>query len=67
MVINTEWGAFGDFGELDTVRTTYDIAIDDKSPNRKQQLFEKAISGTLAVTINRGIFMSHPRVICGAS
>ena len=39
----------GDFGELDTVRTTYDIAIDDKSPNRKQQLFEKAISGTLAV------------------
>ena len=45
MVINTEWGAFGDNGELDFVRTKWDKAVDDMSVNPGKQIFEKMISG----------------------
>jgi len=45
MVINTEWGAFGDNGELDFVRTKWDRAVDDFSVNPGKQIFEKMISG----------------------
>ena len=45
MVINTEWGAFGDNGELDFVKTKWDVAVDDTSVNPGKQLFEKMISG----------------------
>lgn len=45
VVINTEWGAFGDGGELDAVRTAYDRAIDECSLNPGRQRFEKMISG----------------------
>lgn len=45
MLINTEWGAFGEAGTLDFVLTEYDIAIDSNSINPKKQIFEKMISG----------------------
>lgn len=45
MVINTEWGAFGDNGELDFVRTKWDRAVDEMSVNPGKQIFEKMISG----------------------
>ena len=45
MVINTEWGAFGDNGELDFVKTKWDLAVDETSVNPGKQLFEKMISG----------------------
>ena len=45
MVINTEWGAFGDSGELDFVRTKWDKAVDEMSVNPGKQIFEKMISG----------------------
>ena len=45
MVINTEWGAFGDNGELDFIRTKWDRAVDDNSVNPGKQIFEKMISG----------------------
>ena len=45
MVINTEWGAFGDNGELDFIRTKWDRAVDDNSVNKGKQIFEKMISG----------------------
>jgi len=45
MVINTEWGAFGDNGELDFVRTKWDKDVDDMSVNPGKQIFEKMISG----------------------
>ncbi|XP_049785326.1 hexokinase type 2 isoform X6 [Schistocerca cancellata] len=45
VVINTEWGAFGDNGRLDIVRTEYDREIDQYSINKGKQLFEKMISG----------------------
>ncbi|EDV93625.1 hexokinase type 2 [Drosophila grimshawi] len=45
MIINCEWGAFGDNGVLDFVRTSYDKTIDLESVNPKKQIFEKSISG----------------------
>ncbi|KAK9751485.1 Hexokinase [Popillia japonica] len=45
VLINVEWGAFGDNGVLDFVRTQYDKNIDQHSINVGQQLFEKMISG----------------------
>ncbi|XP_055307753.1 hexokinase type 2-like [Sitodiplosis mosellana] len=45
VIINTEWGAFGDNGALDFVRTKYDREIDEHSINRGRQIYEKMISG----------------------
>ncbi|CAJ0596275.1 unnamed protein product [Cylicocyclus nassatus] len=45
MIINTEWGAFGDDGALDSIRTDFDKAVDAGSINPGKQLFEKMISG----------------------
>lgn len=45
VIINTEWGAFGDNGALDFVRTQYDREIDEHSINRGRQTQEKMISG----------------------
>lgn len=44
-VVNTEWGAFGDNGILDFVRTHWDHEIDVNSVNTGKQKFEKMISG----------------------
>lgn len=44
-VVNTEWGAFGDNGILDFVRTKWDMDIDVNSVNPGKQKFEKMISG----------------------
>lgn len=44
-VVNTEWGAFGDNGILDFVRTSWDNEIDINSVNGGRQKFEKMISG----------------------
>ncbi|KAK7793817.1 hypothetical protein R5R35_014322 [Gryllus longicercus] len=45
VLINTEWGAFGDDGALDFVRTEFDRDIDNNSINPGKQLHEKMISG----------------------
>ncbi|XP_016074741.1 PREDICTED: glucokinase [Miniopterus natalensis] len=45
MCVNTEWGAFGDAGELDEFLLEYDRAVDGSSLNPGQQLYEKLISG----------------------
>ncbi len=45
MLVNTEWGAFGDNGELDFVRTKWDRNVDAMSVNPGKQIFEKMISG----------------------
>ncbi|XP_064551485.1 hexokinase type 2 [Drosophila montana] len=45
MIINCEWGAFGDNGVLDFIRTSYDHQVDKNSINPKKQIFEKCISG----------------------
>ncbi|KAK9303723.1 hypothetical protein QLX08_004717 [Tetragonisca angustula] len=45
MLINIEWGAFGEGGVLDFILTEFDRAIDENSINPTKQLFEKMISG----------------------
>ncbi|XP_046851695.1 hexokinase-2-like isoform X2 [Xenia sp. Carnegie-2017] len=45
VIINTEWGAFGDNGSLDWIRTEYDREVDANSLNPGNQIFEKMISG----------------------
>ncbi|XP_063551824.1 hexokinase-2 isoform X1 [Gorilla gorilla gorilla] len=45
MCINMEWGAFGDDGSLNDIRTEFDQEIDMGSLNPGKQLFEKMISG----------------------
>ncbi|XP_010604254.1 hexokinase HKDC1 isoform X3 [Fukomys damarensis] len=45
MGINTEWGAFGDDGALEDIRTEFDRELDLGSLNPGKQLFEKMISG----------------------
>ncbi|KAG8011691.1 Hexokinase-2 [Nibea albiflora] len=45
MCVNTEWGAFGDDGALEHLRTDIDREIDAGSLNPGKQLFEKMISG----------------------
>ncbi|KAL4104931.1 hypothetical protein QTP88_020207 [Uroleucon formosanum] len=45
VIVNSEWGAFGDDGKLDAIRTKYDREIDEASLNPGQQRFEKMISG----------------------
>lgn len=38
LLINTEWGAFGDDGALDFVRTEFDREVDNNSINRGKQM-----------------------------
>ncbi|XP_054264515.1 hexokinase type 2 isoform X2 [Macrosteles quadrilineatus] len=45
MVVNTEWGAFGEKGELDFMLTEFDKEMDQASINPGKQIFEKMISG----------------------
>ncbi|XP_004520566.1 hexokinase type 2 [Ceratitis capitata] len=45
IIVNTEWGAFGESGKLEFVRTDYDRTIDKASLNVGSQLLEKMISG----------------------
>lgn len=45
VIINIEWGAFGDRGSLAFIRTEYDEEIDKSSINVGKQLYEKMISG----------------------
>lgn len=45
VMINTEWGALGDDGCLDFVKTEYDRQVDKHSINPGRQIYEKMISG----------------------
>ncbi len=38
VIINMEWGAFGDDGILDDVRTEFDVHMDNVSLNKGKQL-----------------------------
>ncbi|KAI1285942.1 Hexokinase type 2 [Halotydeus destructor] len=58
MIVNTEWGAFGDNGVLDFMRTDFDKEVDTNSLNAGKQLFEKMISGMYMGELVRCI-LSH--------
>ncbi|KAK4320248.1 hypothetical protein Pmani_008859 [Petrolisthes manimaculis] len=57
VIINTEWGAFGDAGCLDFIRTEYDNNIDRESINPGRQLYEKMISGMYMGEIARQVLV----------
>lgn len=38
VIINTEWGAFGDQGDLACVQTKFDVFIDENSINKGCQM-----------------------------
>lgn len=54
MVVNMEWG---NFWSSHLPRTTYDIDLDAKSPNRNDQGFEKMISGMYLGDIVRRVIL----------
>jgi len=45
MVINTEWGNMGGDGIFADLRTEFDREVDDNSPNKGRQIFEKLMAG----------------------
>lgn len=45
VVINTEWGAFGNNGALDFIRTKYDRILDEQSNYVGKQIYEKMMAG----------------------
>ncbi|XP_020830806.1 hexokinase-1 isoform X2 [Phascolarctos cinereus] len=61
MCVNMEWGAFGDNGCLDDIRTEFDKIVDDYSLNPNKQRFEKMISGMYLGEIVRNILIDFTR------
>ncbi|XP_066509215.1 hexokinase-2-like [Hoplias malabaricus] len=61
MCVNMEWGAFGDDGTLDDLRTDFDREIDAGSLNPGKQLFEKMISGMYMGELVRIILVKMAR------
>ncbi|KAA0198288.1 Phosphotransferase [Fasciolopsis buskii] len=57
VVINTEWGAFGEAGELDLIRTQFDKSVDTESINPGRQPFEKMVAGMYLGEIVRHILV----------
>ncbi|KAI7686995.1 Hexokinase type 2 [Sarcoptes scabiei] len=55
VIVNTEWGAFGDNGVLDFVRSDWDDEVNTYSLNKGRQLFEKMISGMYMGELVRSI------------
>jgi len=61
VIVNTEWGAFGDDGCLDFMRTQYDKEVDMISLNPGKQLFEKMISGMYMGEVARQVLVKLTR------
>uniref|UniRef100_A0A8C0NMZ7 Hexokinase-2 n=1 Tax=Canis lupus familiaris TaxID=9615 RepID=A0A8C0NMZ7_CANLF len=61
MCVNMEWGAFGDNGCLDDIRTEFDVAVDELSLNPGKQRFEKMISGMYLGEIVRNILIDFTK------
>ncbi|CAF1075251.1 unnamed protein product [Adineta ricciae] len=57
VIINMEWGAFGDNDRLSLIRTKYDEEVDLSSINPGKQIFEKMISGMYMGEIVRLIIL----------
>ncbi|CAF1118772.1 unnamed protein product [Adineta steineri] len=57
VIINMEWGAFGNNNRLNHIRTKYDEEVDLSSVNPGKQIFEKMISGMYMGEIVRLIIL----------
>jgi len=58
VVINTEWGALGNTGSLDFIRTEFDHAVDKNSKNFTKQVYEKLISGMYLGELTRQVILA---------
>ncbi|XP_032870023.1 hexokinase-2-like [Amblyraja radiata] len=61
MCVNMEWGAFGDNGCLDDIRTEFDLEVDENSLYAGKQRFEKMISGMYLGEIVRNILIKFTK------
>uniref|UniRef100_UPI00398F0F1A hexokinase-4 isoform X1 n=2 Tax=Pristiophorus japonicus TaxID=55135 RepID=UPI00398F0F1A len=57
MCVNTEWGGFGDTGELEKFRLEYDCVVDEASVNPGYQLYEKIIGGKYMGELTRLVLL----------
>ena len=57
VVINTEWGALGNTGSLDFIRTPFDRVVDMESKNVGKQIYEKLISGMYLGELTRLVIL----------
>lgn len=55
MCVNMEWGAFGDNGCLDDIRTKYDQAVDENSLNEGKQRWRPAQSQSRTTNPDRDL------------
>jgi hexokinase len=58
VIIDIEWGAFGDNGTLDFIKTPYDVEVDDGSLLKRSFTFEKYISGKYLGEVARVVLKS---------
>ena len=58
VVINCEWGAFGDNNVLEFVRTIWDRALDYESVNIGKQIYEKMIAGMYLPELFRRVLLT---------
>ncbi|CAO1394287.1 unnamed protein product [Diamesa hyperborea] len=58
VIIDVEWGAFGDQGSLDFIRTPFDMEVDNGSLLKKSFTFEKYISGKYLGEVVRVVMKS---------
>lgn len=49
VIINTEWGAFGDDGELGSIITPYDLTVDKESLYPGKQMYVLPISFVILI------------------
>ncbi|XP_017461177.1 PREDICTED: hexokinase-2-like, partial [Rhagoletis zephyria] len=57
IIINVEWGAFGEKGGLDHLYTEYDRVVDKNSLNPGAQIYEKMVAGMYLGELVRLIMM----------
>ncbi|XP_066881619.1 hexokinase HKDC1 isoform X3 [Kogia breviceps] len=55
MCINTEWGAFGDDGALEDIRTEFDRELDLGSLNPGKQLYKEGLANTREILTDLGL------------
>nr|CDS34383.1 hexokinase type 2 [Hymenolepis microstoma] len=66
VIINMEWGAFGEKGELEPYLTEFDLELDNASLYPGKQVFEKMISGMYLGELVRIILVNlvKRRLLC---
>ncbi|KAK8731482.1 hypothetical protein OTU49_007625 [Cherax quadricarinatus] len=67
MIVDIEWGAFGDNGVLDFIKTDWDRAVDDQSLLVHSYTFEKYFAGKYLGDLYREILLTLTKkgLMCG--